>query len=61
MLAWSQFGLLKFRMDRFSQGLIGGGRSTGSDMRDERLSDMYLVARPARLALFARASFLIVR
>jgi len=67
MLAWGEFRLLKIRMDRFGHGLIGGGSSSGSHMRDEMrgifltgFGEMHFIARPARLALFAIAGFVII-
>ncbi len=67
MLAGGEVRLLKIGMDRFGHGLIGGGSSGGSHMRDEMrgifltgFGEMHFIACPSRLALFARAGFWII-
>src|SRR5438270_10264684 len=67
MLAGGEVRLLKIGMDRFGHGLIGGGCSGCSHMRDEMrgilltgFGEMHFIARPPRLALCAIACFWII-
>ena len=61
MLAGGEVRLLKIGMDRFGHGLIGGGCSGCSHMRDEMrgifltgFGEMHFIARPPRLARYPK-------